>query len=581
MPRLPSSLKPLWPLLALLALTAEQPGRGLDLIVYGGTPQGIAAAATAASRGLSVLLVEPGPQLGGVLTQGWLATLDASLDGRGRLLGSGSLVRLLRGLEYDPSFDVGQAQQVLDGLARQGRLTVWRNTRLESLDERGGWLRALHLSRGGQRWTLTPRAVIDASDRADLAARAGALFSVGRSDGGLDGRQMAATLVFRVSGVAWRDVERRILAERGRAHGFSDVHGRSANGMWDLAAGYRASDPARFRLRGLNLARQDDGSLLVNALLIAGVDGTDPASERRARQDGAREAARVVAYLRAADPATFGGARLAGVAPELYLRETRHLIALRRLHADAVFAGEAVPDPVAVGGYPLDGQLYDARESTYLLGRPRPYPVGFGSLIPWGFRNLLVVSQAAGFDSAAAFSARVVPLQMVLGDAAAHATWVALARGVDFPTLDAHYPWLRAALPRLPETGGERRAEADSDEQAAWLLRRGLMNLPYYLQGRYDLGGPVTAPEVLSDLEHLLYARGPSPQQVALLASLRPLARRAAERPMRAEELRDWLTALDLPAPDLPDGGLDRATLVQVLGALADGDRRLPETGRP
>ncbi len=570
-------LKPLWPLLCLLVLMAERPGRGLDLLVYGATPQGIAAAATAASRGLSVLLVEPGPRVGGVLTQGWLATLDASVDSQGRLLGSGSFVRLLRALGYDPSFDVGTAQRVLDRMTRQGGLTLWTNTTLRGVEERGGWLHAVRVQRGVQPWTLTPRAVIDASDTADLASRAGALFTRGRSDTGLDRRQMAATLVFRMTGVAWPDIQRRVSAERAQGGGFSDVHGRSANGLWDLAQGFRPSDPTRFRLRGLNLARQDDGSVLVNALLIAGVDGTNPESTRRAWRDGAREAARVVTYLRGADPATFGGARFAGVAPQLYLRETRHLVALSRLHADGVFLGAAVPDPVAVGGYPLDGQLYDARESTYLLGRPLPYQVGFGTLVPSGFHNLLVVSQAAGFDSTAAFSARVVPLQMGLGDAAAHATWVALARGVDFPTLRAHFRWLRGALPKLPPEGEVvRRTQLDTDQQASWLLRRGLLNMPYYVQGRFDLGGPVTPSEVLSDLEHWLYARGLSVDQARLLASLRPLVQRAADRPMRAEELRDWLTALDLPAPDLPDGVLDRATLVQVLTDVSSEGPTLP-----
>jgi hypothetical protein len=45
--------------------------------------------------------------------------------------------------------------------------------------------------------------VVDATDTAELAFRAGAAFTLGREDTGLDGRSMAATLVFRLEGVPW------------------------------------------------------------------------------------------------------------------------------------------------------------------------------------------------------------------------------------------------------------------------------------------------------------------------------------------------------------------------------------------
>lgn len=571
--RLNPLLRRVWPLLALLCCLHEQPSRGLDLLVYGGTPQGIAAARSAALHGLSVLLVEPGPQLGGVLTRGWLATLDSSVDGRGVPLYGGTFLRLLRGLGWDPSFDVNTAQRLLDGLAHTGGVQVWTDTQVAGLLEEGGTLRRLELHRAGQRFTVMPRAVIDASDSADLAARAGALFTAGRSDTGLDRRQMAATLVFRLSGVPWSGIVARIQGEQRGQHSFSDVHGRSANGLWELARGYQPSDPTRFKLRGLNLARQDDGSLLVNALLIAGVDGTDPGSVARAHQDGTREAARVVAYLRQADPATFGTATLAGVAPELYLRETRHLVGLSRLHAGTVFYGGGAPDAVAVGGYPLDGQLYDAHESTYLLGRPLPYQVGFSTLVPAGFDNLLVVSQAASFDSTAAFSARVVPLQMVLGDAAGTAAWVAGARGLTFPQLAREPRVLSAALPALPTPSPRllKAAAYSSEELALDLLGRGLLNLPYYAVGDLDLGGPVTPDEVWADLGHWVYAGHSDAGRVAVLRELGPLVNRARGRPMRGEELREWLLALRLPAGGIPDGVMQRATLVRALSRLSLG----------
>jgi hypothetical protein len=49
---------------------AAQPPPALDVVVYGGTPSGIAAAMAAASDGCSVLLLEPSQRLGGMVTSG-------------------------------------------------------------------------------------------------------------------------------------------------------------------------------------------------------------------------------------------------------------------------------------------------------------------------------------------------------------------------------------------------------------------------------------------------------------------------------------------------------------------------------
>src|SRR5438046_7931645 len=67
--------------LALLLLTqapAQEgkppPTRRADVVVYGATPAGIIAAVTVAREGKSVLLLEPGKHLGGMITGGLCAT---------------------------------------------------------------------------------------------------------------------------------------------------------------------------------------------------------------------------------------------------------------------------------------------------------------------------------------------------------------------------------------------------------------------------------------------------------------------------------------------------------------------------
>jgi hypothetical protein len=68
--------------------------------------------------------------------------------------------------------------------------------------------------------------------------------------------------------------------------------------------------------------------LLVNALLVYGVD---PDDSQALFEQASREAGRVLEHLRRSDFWLFGPARLSGVALQLYIRESRHLVGLYRL----------------------------------------------------------------------------------------------------------------------------------------------------------------------------------------------------------------------------------------------------------
>ncbi|WP_243029868.1 FAD-dependent oxidoreductase [Thermus altitudinis] len=526
-----------------------------DLVVYGATPQGVTAAVAAAQEGLRVFLLEPGRGVGGVLTQGWLATLDLAKDQEGLLQG-GLFRDFYRRIGQEASFDVKRAEEAFWAMLREAGVEVRLQASLDRVEVEAGRLTRVVTPEGP---ILAPY-FVDASDTADLAFRAGASFTQGREDTGLDSRSMAATLVFRLEGVPWGAVFLTLNYEGQVLRTGAGAWGRSGWGFASLVRGYLPSDPNRYALRGLNLARQDDGSLLVNALLLFGMEGADPLSLERIRREAALEAERVVAYLREKDPLLFGTARLAGVAPDLYLRESRHLKALYRLRADEVLLGRTFPDAVALGGYPLDGQAYFPGETPYLLGTPVPYGVPFRSLVPQELRNLLVVSQAAGFDSVAAFSARVVPLQMALGEAAGVAA--ALLRKAPqaglgkvplagFPELAGSAPGLEALRKRLVQRGARlsspkgERVEADRPgyREAVALLRRGLFAGPYYLKGSLGLSEPILLGDFLANLEHYYRAKGPE-ERLRVVLKARELFRGELHRPLRRSVLNKILQAL-------------------------------------
>jgi len=566
---------------------------GTDLLVYGGTPQGVMAAVAAAQQGQQVVLVVPGHQLGGVLTRSWLTTLDMSVGPDGQPLARGLMLGLYRQFGHDNSFDVGTAQRYFNGLVRRPSIRVLTDLPLVRVRQRGGVVGCPLLGAGTRSRVICAARYIDASDDAGFAAQAGAAFTVGRDDRAAGdpaprqdlrvsrrwparSGQMAAGLIFRVYGVNWPALYTTLSAENQRqtaARGegasellpaLSTVTGRSVVGLTALARQYRPSDPRRFVLRGFNGARQSDGGLMVNALLILNVDGTSPGAVQQARVQAEAEARRVVAFLRQAQPGVFGRARYGGAAPELYVRESRHLIGEVRLHADDVFYGRHFADAVAVNAYPLDGQQYRPGESPYLIGHPSPYEVPLRSLIPRGFSNLLVVSQAASFDSVAAFSARVVPLQMNLGEAAGLAAAVASQTHGSFQTL-AHSPLLTLALraglyrrggvvraPRSVQAGGCHDALSPQYRDAVALLRRGLMSAPYYYYGCLNLADGETGAVFLGDLQHGLSSAALTlPARQPALDWLRAFYATAPQTPLERSDARAILHLLGLPAPTL------------------------------
>ncbi len=566
-------------LLLALALLLVRPGvpGGYDLIVYGATPQGVTASVAAARKGLNVLLLEPSDRPGGVLTNSWLATLDVSTDSGGHLLNAGLFATFFRAVGHQPSFDVGHAEEVLRGWLSGASVDVRFEVGLEKVKVEKGKVVGIETTWHGMSANLTAPLFLDASDTAELAERAGAPFTLGRADTGLDDRQMAATLVFRLAGVDWQRVGRALAGEQATDRLPVGWRGKSAYGFHALAGRYEASDPERFTLRGLNMARQDDGSLLVNGLLIFGVDGTNAASLKRGRQGGAAEARRVVAFLRRSEPEVFGEATLAGVAPQLYVRESRHLLGQYRLGASDALFGATFPDGVARGGYPLDGQAYLPSDPLFLLGRPLPYQIPLRSLLPPNLSNLLVVSQAASFDSVAAYSARVAPTQMALGEAAGKAAWLALTRDVSLAGL-ASDPGMVARLRDRPWSGRGGRRVSESGlagfASAGELLSRGLFSAPYSRQGRFDLAAPASPLDFMSDLAHLLGARralgGFWPAWNKLQTALLPYA----DTPISEGQANALLARLGLPGFE-PEGSpqalFTRGRAARVLYGLTLG----------
>ncbi len=405
-----------------------------DVVVLGSEPEGIIAAVAAAQEGAKTLLVTPDPKLGGLFVMGQMNSLD--LRTQPELYQRGLFLGWWRRVGKASAFDVAYAERAFEDMLSEAGVEVLLNvdTITPLLD--GSQLRGLRL----EDKIIDAKQLIDAGADADFAALAGANYSLGFESIGLNAR-MADTLVFRINGVNWSALKWGIR-KRGKA--YAEVDNRVAWGHFGgYPAAYRALEPG-IRLRGLNLGRQDDGSVLVNALLIYGIDPFDPDSVAEGRARASREAPRIIAYLQQELPG-FANASFGGVAPSLYVRETRHIETLCTLTVDDVLDNRVSEQDIAAGGYPLDVQTLSSTDNGYVYGTPEIYGVRLCSTVPQGVDNLWVIGRSAGFDPLAAASARVVPLGMAVAEAVGVAAAQSITLGLN-PLSFASEPRQIAAL---------------------------------------------------------------------------------------------------------------------------------------
>lgn len=391
-----------------------------DVIVVGSEPEAISAAVAAGESGARTLLLSHDDRLGGLFVLGGLNVLD--LRNQPVPFQQGLFLRWWRMVGGQHAFDVRRAEVAFAELLERAGVEV----RLAVEEIRpslgpAGWV--LGVEADGALYTA--RHVIDGTADMDLAAAAGARYTVGFSSLGFPAR-MADTLVLRIDGVDWQALGRGVRA-RGRDYAVIDD-----TVAWGHFGGYPSAyvptEPG-LRLRGLNLGRQEDGSVLVNALLVFDVDPFDPASRRASRERALQEGPRLIEYLSRAVPG-FENARFGGGAERLYIRESRHLEALCSLTSDDLLDNRVTPFDVVAGGYPLDVQALSRTDTGFVFGTPDIYGAQLCVTIPRGLDGLWVVGRSAGFDPIAASSARVVPFGMALAEAVGVAAAMANDAGV-------------------------------------------------------------------------------------------------------------------------------------------------------
>ncbi len=165
-------------LLAIPQLAAQPPELNADLVVYGGTAAGVAAAVAGARHGLKVILIEPSSHLGGMTTGGLGQTDIGNKEAIGGI--SREFYRRV-GAEYGKpeawTFEPHIAKNVLFAMLNESGSSLYLHDPLVECSKLGTAIQSLKLRSGR---VVKGRIFIDTSYEGDLMQKAGVSFTVGR-----------------------------------------------------------------------------------------------------------------------------------------------------------------------------------------------------------------------------------------------------------------------------------------------------------------------------------------------------------------------------------------------------------------
>jgi hypothetical protein len=401
-----------------------------DVVMLGGGPAGIAAAAVAARAGLATLIVERYGFLGGMGTAAGVTNfcgLHANVHGElkqvvhgiaddllgriDRLAGLSAPHVLFGGKSMAQAYDNAAYKIAADDLlAASGTKIVFHALAVGVTMHNARTIDSVILETRSGRIAVRAKIFIDCSGDGDLAAFAGVPYELG--DGA--GNMLYPSTIFRVNGVdparaadAWSTIPQLMQEAEARGMRFPRKG----------AIVRPQKHPNEWRVNITQL-RNDDGSA---------IDGTDARQISEGELQGRRQVMQTFEFLKTVPG--FEDSYIVDIAPQVGIRETRRVTCDYMLGESDVLDCADFDDAIGVNGWPIEEHIKgDVLFRFPDIPRARGYnQLPFRMLLPQDMRNLLVAGRCAGMTHGGQSAARVSGACFVMGEAAATAAALALA----------------------------------------------------------------------------------------------------------------------------------------------------------
>jgi len=170
------------------------PSQHTDLLVFGGTPSGVAAAVSASRMGLNVKLISSTGSIGGSIANGVGATDSLMYQPTGFGKEFFDAARKFYPKEKTPRIEPHVAEAIFNGFLEHAHVTVQRNAQLKGVQKSGNQILCATFKNIQNQCASS---FVDASYEGDLFAAAGARYRLGTQDLYAYNESLAKQRIFR------------------------------------------------------------------------------------------------------------------------------------------------------------------------------------------------------------------------------------------------------------------------------------------------------------------------------------------------------------------------------------------------
>lgn len=401
-----------------------------DVLVLGSGPSGFAAAYTAARNGAKVILVEQNGEVGGISTSGLMSHWTGSCDSplyfeilkRTSENNEGKFKNKITNI-IDPEKLKTLYLEMLDEVGCKLMLYTFASNAICDGDKVLG---ATVINKTGQT-DIYAKITIDATGDGDIAAKAGAEYTLGRES---DNKMQPATLMFKVGGV---DYDRAIFL------GSFESTYETPNGELQALAKEHIPYPAGHIL---TYETTLPGIVTCNMTNAIEIDGTCAEDLTKATLVCRRQMDDIVKYLREFVPG-YENCFIISSASLIGIRETRHFKGKYTLNEQDILEAKVFDDYVVKDAYfnfdvhNITGAGLDKTGVQKHFKQTEGYTIPYRCLIPEIKENLLLCGRNISGTHMAHSNFRVMPICIGIGEAAGTAACISATQNRKLNDIDA------------------------------------------------------------------------------------------------------------------------------------------------
>ena len=395
-----------------------------DLIIAGGGTAGTLSALAAARDGLSVLIIESSPFLGGMSTCSGLTEMNAAgyngfpiyggiekeifeemmSSGFASLdiavpMSSNRNIKIDR-MRYNPEL----LKLLFERKAIESGIEILYNTNVIYVEEKKDsiFLKAQSLY---STLNLKCRFLIDSTGNASIVTQAG--YETIKTK---NGRQLIATQVFRLSNVDTKVLNEYILNDE----------------ITELVDKGIQEGKLKGKILGFApIPNTNDVSLNVTR---SSFDYEDVYSTSKGMLEARSQIKDVLEFVKENIPGT-KNCYISNISPMMGIRDSRRIVGEYTLTINDLESMFDFEDTIAIGCYPMD--IHDPVTNTVIWKvLPGMYNIPFRSLIPRGSKRIIVAGRCLSADKEAFGAIRVMPIMMNVGESAGYSISYSIKNGL-------------------------------------------------------------------------------------------------------------------------------------------------------